>query len=447
LKGDAGFLEMKTLPIVVIVGFPNVGKSTLFNRLLSTKKALVHSLPGMTRDRISSVCRLKNKDFILVDTGGFFDFESDPISAHVKKTAWKASREADILLFVLDGRRDLLPAEEELYFDMKKLNKPVLAVVNKVDSPLQEERLGDFFRLGSDRVFPVSAEHKRNLELLEEGISAVLPDFLLEELPDAFLKIAIIGRINVGKSSLINRLSGQDNLIVSEIPGTTRDSTDTLIRRNKRTFCLIDTAGIRRLSRTRDNREKAGVVKAKGDIRQADVICLVMDAQSFPTRQDTAIAHLAHESGKPMLLALNKWDLIEKDTHTSESYKSRVHERLDFVSYAPLIFTSALSGKRTVKILDLAESVYANAGKKISTHKLNEFLSRISGEHPPVSKKRGRIKLKYMVQTGVFPPTFFLFAPPRKNLTPAYRKFFMKQIQDTFDFSGTPVRLIIKHTE
>ncbi|MBN1223803.1 MAG: ribosome biogenesis GTPase Der [Candidatus Aminicenantes bacterium] len=435
---------MKRLPSVAIVGFPNVGKSTLFNRLLRKKKALVHSLPGMTRDQIPSSCRLKDKDFILIDTGGFFDFVRDPISSQVKKTAWKASQEADVLLFVLDGRRGLLPAEEDLYFDMKKLNKPILIVVNKVDSPSQEDKIGDFFRLGNDQVYPVSAEHKRNLEHLEEGIFAALPDSSQEEQPDKLLKIAIIGRINVGKSSLVNRLSGQENLIVSEIPGTTRDSTDTIIRRNKKTFCLVDTAGIRRLSRTHDKREKAGVVKAKQDIHEADVLCQVMDAQRFPTRQDTAIAHLALESGKPLLLALNKWDLIEKDMKTSEACKARVYERLDFVSYAPLIFISALSGKRVVKILDLAESVHANAGKRLSTHQLNEFLSWMSENHPPLSKKKGRIKIKYMVQAGIFPPTFFLFTHSRNTLAPSYAKFFARQIQNTFDFSGTPVRIILR---
>ncbi|MGD9347492.1 MAG: GTP-binding protein, partial [Candidatus Aminicenantes bacterium] len=221
---------MKRLKKVAIVGFPNVGKSTLFNRLLKTKKSLVHSMPGMTRDQVAAECTLKDKRFILIDTGGFFDFKKDPFSAQVKEKAWEASKDADILIFVLDGKRGLLPAEEELYFSVKKMNKPILVAVNKIDSPSGEERIGDYYRLGEERVMPVSAEHKMNIESLEEGLYNLLPDSLHEEQEVDALKIAIIGRINVGKSSIVNRLCGQEKLIVSEIPGTTRDSTDTIIR-------------------------------------------------------------------------------------------------------------------------------------------------------------------------------------------------------------------------
>jgi GTP-binding protein len=435
---------MKKSPKVVIVGFPNVGKSTLFNRLLKKKKSLVHSLPGMTRDQIAANCQLRDKEFVLIDTGGFFDSKSDPISSQVRKKAWEASQDADLLLYVLDGKRDLLPAEEELYFGVKKLNKPILIVVNKVDSSSQEDTLGDYYRLGGEPIFPVSAEHKRNLEDLEEGIFDALPEWSRREQSEEPLKIAILGRINVGKSSIVNCLSGQEKLIVSEIPGTTRDSTDTLIRRNKKAFCLVDMAGIRRLSRTKDKREKASIIKAKKDINEADVLCLIMDSQNFPTRQDTAIAHLARESGKPLLIALNKWDLVEKDEKTSANYKARLYERLDFIAYAPLLFISALTGQRVVRILDLAEQVYANAQKKISTHELNEFLAWVNTNHPPLSRKKTRIKIKYIVQKGIMPPAFYLFTHSRSSLAPSYRTFLTRLMQETFDFSGTPLRLILR---
>jgi len=435
---------MKKSPKVAIVGFPNVGKSTLFNRLLKKKKSLVHSLPGMTRDQIAANCRVKDKEFVLIDTGGFFDFKNDPISSRVREKAWEASQNADILLFVLDGRRDLLPAEEELYFEVKKLNKPVLIVINKVDSSSQEDVLCDYFRLGGESIFPVSAEHKRNLEYLEEGIYGSLPHRTRSGQSEEALKIAVIGRINVGKSSIVNCLSGQEKLIVSEIPGTTRDSTDTLIRRNNRAFCLVDMAGIRRLSRTKDKREKASIIKAKKDINHADVLCLIMDSQRFPTRQDTAIAHLAEESGKPLLIAMNKWDLVEKDEKTTAAFKAKVYDRLDFVSYAPLLFISALTGQRVIKILDLADQIYTNAQKRIPTHELNEFLTWVGENHPPISRKKARIKIKYMVQKGVIPPTFHMFTHSRSSLAPSYRKFLVRLMQETFDFSGTPLRLILR---
>jgi len=435
---------MKRLAKVAILGFPNVGKSTLFNRLLKEKKSLVHSLPGMTRDQVSALCSLKEKKFILVDTGGFFDFQEDPLSAQIRDKAREAAENSDILLFVLDGKRDLLPAEEELYFSLKKLNKPIFVVVNKIDSPSEEAKLGDYYRLGEEKVFAVSAEHKRKLEYLESSLITALPPLVPEKKETKPLKIAIVGHINVGKSSIVNRLCGEERLIVSEIPGTTRDSTDTLILRNKKAFCLVDTAGIRKLSRTRDKREKASIIKAKKDITRADVICLILDAQEFPTRQDSAIAHLSHKSGKPLLIALNKWDLIQKDTKTSEDFKEKVYERLDFVNYAPLLFISALSGKRVIKILDIAEQVYANGDKQIATSRLNSFLSWINENHPPLSKNKRRAKIKYMTQKGILPPTFILFTHSRISLAPAYERFLIHLLREKFGFWGTPIRLFLR---
>ena len=435
---------MKKLAKVAIVGFPNVGKSTLFNRLLKEKKSLVHTLPGMTRDQVPALCSLKEKKFVLVDTGGFFDFREDPLSSQIKEKARKAAEESDILLFILDGKRDLLPAEEELYFSLKKLNKPIFVVVNKIDSLSEEAKLGDFYKLGEEKVFAISAEHKRNLENLESNLIEALPFLAPEKEETRPLKIAIVGRINVGKSSIVNRLCGEERLIVSEIPGTTRDSTDTLILRNKRAFCLVDTAGIRKLSRTRDKREKASIIKAKKDITRTDVICLVLDAQEFPTRQDSAVAHLSHKSGKPLLIALNKWDLIHKNAKTSEDFKKKVYEKLDFVNYAPLLFLSALSGKRVIKILDVAEQVYANGHKRIETSRLNNFLSWINENHPPLSKNKRRVKIKYMAQKGILPPTFILFSHSRISLVPAYERFFIHLLREKFGFWGTPIRLLLR---
>ena len=431
---------------VAIVGFPNVGKSTLFNRLLKQKKSLVHSLPGMTRDQVPAFCHLAKKSFILIDTGGFFDFQEDPFSAQVKQKAWEASQSADVLLFVLDGKKGLSPGEEELFHSLRKLDKPIVTTINKIDSLKEEEQIGDFYRLGEEDLIPISAEHKRNLDYLEERLINTLPPTDGRDIETKPLQIAIVGRINVGKSSLVNRLSGEKRLIVSEIPGTTRDSTDTLIRRNKKTFCLIDTAGIRKMSRTKDKREKAGIIKAKKDIRRADVVCLILDALEFPTRQDTAIAHLAHESGKPLIIALNKWDLIPKENISHKEFLERIYHKLDFVSYAPVVFVSALSGQRIAKILDLSQDVFANGNKIVATPRLNKFLKKMNMNHPAISKKRRKIKLKYMVQKSTFPPSFILFTHSQASLDPAYEKFFLRKLYEEFDFEGTPLRLFLKRS-
>ncbi len=436
---------MEKLSTIAIVGFPNVGKSTLFNRLLGEKKAIVHSSPGMTRDMNSSVCAIKEKMFILVDTGGFFDSKSNPISAKVKLKAWEASRQADALIFIMDARKGILPPEQELFISLKKLNKPMIAVVNKVDSPtLEREKLGEFYQLGEQHIIPISAEHKRNLEELKEAIYHLIPGkFYPKEIGNP-LKIALVGRINVGKSSLINLIIGHEKLIVSEIPGTTRDSIDTVVLRNGRPFCLVDTAGIRKLSRTKDKREKAGIIIAKKNIRRADVICLILDSTEFPTRQDAAIAHLAYDSGKPLILALNKWDLVSSRETKYQEYKTRVYEKLDFASYAPLVFISALTGKRAVKILDLAAEVYENAKRRIPTSELNKFLEHVNRHYPPLSRSKRKVKIKYITQKSSHPPTFILFTHSPTPLLPSYEKYFSSLLREKFNIWGTPIRLRLR---
>jgi GTPase len=435
---------MKSLPQVVILGFPNVGKSTLFNRLLRKKKSLVHSLPGMTRDAVSAIGTFDGKRFILTDTGGLADSSEVPLASAIKEKAWAAAQRADILLLVLDGKRDLLPGEEDLLNSLRKLGKPILVVLNKVDSTEQEGKIGDIYnRLRFTEVLAVSAEHKRDLDLLEDRLASLLPGAPAEKDDLSPLKVAIIGRINVGKSSLINRLCGEERLIVSSSPGTTRDSTDSLIGRDKKVYCLVDTAGIRKLSRTRDKREKAGIIRAKKDIARADVLCLVLDAREFPTRQDIAIAHLAYESGKPLLLALNKWDLVPKG-ELHQKLEDIIYRRMPFVSYAPLLFVSALTGKGVDRILGLAEEAYRQSSSKIETPRLNDFLAWVNATHPPVTKTKRTLKVKYMTQKGVRPPTFILFAHNPAAFLPAYEKFFLGQMRKKFGLWGTPLRLVMR---
>ena len=435
---------MKSLPQVVILGFPNVGKSTLFNRLLGRKASLVHTLPGMTRDAVSALGELEGKRFILTDTGGLFDTAEAPLAEAISGKAWDAARGADILLLVLDGKRELAPAEEELYVSLRKLGKPVIVVLNKVDSEVQESRLGDWYnRLRTRAILAVSAEHKSNLEDLEKTLAGMMPDVATAKEAVRPLRVGIIGRINVGKSSLVNRLSGENRLIVSRAPGTTRDSTDTFIIRNKKPFCLVDTAGIRRLGRTRDKREKASILRAKRDIGRADVLCQVMDAGEFPTRQDLAIAHLAAASGKPLVLALNKWDLIPRG-ESPRLIEASIYRGMPFVSYAPLLFVSALTGKGVVKILDLAEKVYEQGSRRVETPRLNDFLAWINATRPPLTKTKRRLKIKYMTQKSVLPPTFTLFTHTPAALLPAYERYFLQALRERFGLWGTPIRLALR---
>jgi GTP-binding protein len=436
---------LKKLPRVVIVGFPNVGKSTLFNRILGKKKSLVHSLPGMTRDSLAVPCTVGGRSFLLVDTGGLFGVEDEPLSAKVRDRAWAEAGTADLVLFVLDGKRDMAPAEEELYIALKKLGKPVLVVVNKVDSPVQEETMtAEYYRLGQKDILFVSAEHKLNIGLLEEALVSALPEGEPAAEEQEPLRIAIVGRTNVGKSSIVNRLAGEERLLVHEMPGTTRDSTDTVITRDGKSFCLVDTAGIRKLAATRDSREKAGIIRARANIRDADVICLVLDVREFPTRQDARIAQLAQDSCKPLVLVLNKWDLVDTKSVDPEIFRRAVYRKLAFVDYAPLLFVSALTGQRVVKILDMAEKVHENASRRVETSKLNDFLARASEAHPPRLKSGARAKLRYMTQKGILPPTFILFIGSGGPLSPSYERHFLELLREAFGFEGTPLRLFVR---
>lgn len=436
---------MKKLPRVVIVGFPNVGKSTLFNRILGRKKSLVHSLPGMTRDSLAAPCKIGDRSFLLVDTGGLFGVEDEPLSGKVRERAWSEALSADLIVFVLDGKRDIVPAEEELYRSLKKLDKPVLLVVNKVDSPVQEETMtAEYYRLGEKDILFVSAEHRLNIGLLEEALASTLPEGAPAREEKEPLRLAIVGRTNVGKSSIVNRLVGEERLLVDEVPGTTRDSTDTVVHRDGKPFCLVDTAGIRRLAVTRDSREKAGIIRARANIRAADVICLILDVREFPTRQDAHIAQLAQDSGKPLVIVLNKWDLVDTRAVDPGDFRDAVYRKLSFVNYAPLVFVSALTGQRVVKILDLAERVYANATRHVETSRLNAFLARTSEDHPPRLRSGARTKLRYMTQKGVLPPTFILFIGGRGFLAPAYEKHFLDELREAFGFEGTPLRLFVR---
>ena len=439
-------VETRSLPRVVIVGYPNAGKSTLFNRLLGRKKALVHSLPGMTRDFIAGEARLGERRIELVDTGGFLDSPAEPFSVEVKAKAWAAAKSADVVILLLDGQRGLLPVEEDLLRSLRKLGRPFVVAVNKIDTDAARPELAEYYRLGAPRLLFVSAEHKRGLGALEEAVASLLPP-LREGEEDAGprpLRIAVIGRTNVGKSSLVNRLCGEERAIVSEIPGTTRDSTDVLIRRGSKSYLLVDTAGIRRFGKVADERESAGVIKARKNIPLADVLCLVLDVTEFPARQDGTVAALALDSGKPLIIVLNKWDLVHEEDVVMEEVERALWSRLDFVNYAPLIPVSALTGRHVTRILEEAERVFRNGRKMIGTAVLNKFVAVLNSEHPPMTRRGRRFSIKYMTQKTVLPPTFAAFASVREPMAPAYEKYLIQRMRREFGFEGSPIRILLR---
>ncbi|MDD8027275.1 MAG: ribosome biogenesis GTPase Der [Acidobacteriota bacterium] len=439
---------MANRPQIAIVGFPNVGKSTLFNKLARRRISLVHSLPGMTRDRVAAAVRLQDREVEIIDTGGFIDEleGAEPLAAKVHEMAWEAARRADVLLLLVDGRRGLLPAEKGLHQALRRLDKPLVVAVNKIDTDRPGPEAAEFYRLGEKTLHFISAEHSVNLSDLERDLVARLPP-AEEETPatsERPLRIAIIGRTNVGKSSLANRLCGEERLIVSELPGTTRDSIDVLIRRGDKAYVLVDTAGIRKLSKTGDERETAGVIKSRKNIGQADVLCLLLDALEFPTRQDAAVAQMAKESGKPLMVAVNKWDLVRDGMMGEEDVERLVFARLEFIRYAPVLTVSALTGKRIMRILDLAETVWRAGSKTIGTADLNRFLEGVHRSNSPMTPSGRRFRIKYMTQAGVLPPAFRLYVGGRATFAPSSARHFESRLREAFGFEGSPIVLFLK---
>ncbi len=430
-------------PIVAIVGRPNVGKSTLFNRLTRTRKAIVHDLPGVTRDRNYGDVDWYGKVFTLIDTGGFEPVSEEGILVQMREQARLAIEEADVILFLMDGKEGLTPSDEAVAEMLRRVKKPVYYVINKVDGERQEESVYDFYRLGVDRFFTISAEHNRGVADLMDEVVASFPEAEEEKLEDV-VKLAIIGRPNVGKSSLVNRLLGEERLLVSDIPGTTRDSVDTLLTRNGRKYLLIDTAGIRRKSRVSDRLEKYTVVKALASIERCDVAVLVIDATEGVTEQDVKVAGYAHEKGKGCLIAVNKWDLVEKDSSTVGRYVEQIKMNMKYLDYAKIVFISALTGQRAVKILDLADEIAGQHRKRVGTGELNRVIEYAEKRLHPPSYMGRPVKLYYAAEVSVAPPTFVIFTNRPEAIHFSYERYLENRLREAFGFEGTPIRLIFK---
>jgi len=431
-------------PIVAIVGRPNVGKSTLFNRISGGRKAIVWDEPGVTRDRNYSDVDWGGSTFTLIDTGGFEPASKDRIFIQMREQCQLAIDEADVILFLMDGKAGLTPSDREIADILRKLNKPIYYIVNKIDGPKHEERTVEFYGLGVEPIYSISAEHGYGINDLMEEVTQSLPELDEEKWDKDATKVAIVGRPNVGKSSLMNRLLGYKRVLVDEVPGTTRDAIDTRFEKDGRKYLLIDTAGIRRKSRISLRLEKYSIVEALRTIDRSDVALLLIDSKEGVTDQDARIGGFIHEKGKGCLLIVNKWDLVEKDSQTMVRYEREVKENLKYLSYAPILFISALTGQRVGKVLDAAESVSAETKKRIPTSQLNKHFERWIENFPPPLYKNRRVKMNYITQVSISPPTFVIYSNIPEGVHFSYERYLLNQMRGTFGFEGVAIRLLFR---
>ena len=432
-------------PIVAIVGRPNVGKSTLFNALAGENISIVKDTPGVTRDRIYADISWLNYNFTLIDTGGIEPDSGDVILSRMREQAQIAIETADVIIFLVDVRQGLVDADFQVADMLRRSQKPVVLAVNKADN--YEKFLPDtyeFYNLGLGDPHPVSANSKLGFgDLLDEVVENCDPKALEEE-EDERPKIAIIGKPNAGKSSIINKMLGEERVIVSDVAGTTRDAIDTVIQKNGKEYVFIDTAGLRRKNKIKEDLERYSVIRTVSAVERCDVAVLVIDATEGITEQDAKIAGIAHERGKGMIIAVNKWDLVEKDDKTIYKFTNKIREVLAYMSYAELVFISAKTGKRFPKIFDMLDAVIENHAMRVQTGVLNEILTEAVAMKQPPSDKGKRLKLYYMTQVSVKPPTFVVFINDRQLMHFSYTRYIENQIRNTFGFRGTPIHIIAR---
>jgi len=430
--------------VVAIVGRPNVGKSALFNRITGKATAIVDDFPGLTRDRNYGLANWLGKEFLLVDTGGFVPDEHDTIVSQIRHQTELAVAEADVIVMVVDGRTPLDPAEITLAGKLRKAGKPVVLAVNKLDNEAQESDAHDFWSLGFGEPLPVSAVHSRGIDTLLDAVIRHIPAQPPAEENDLMIKVAIVGQPNVGKSSLVNKILGETRVLVSDIPGTTRDTVSSFFEYQGRSYQILDTAGLRSKKRISEAVERYAVVRALRTIEETNVVILMFDATQPLTDQDEHIAGYVHEAGRACILAINKWDLIEKDTHTSDEYIRILRKRLNFMDYAPIITISAKSGQRVGKLLELAAYVDEQHVMRFKTSLLNNALRDIIREHPEPTRHGKALKIKYISQTGVRPPAFALFVNDAKRMHFAYMRHLKNQMRARFGLEGTPIIMMVR---
>ena len=434
-------------PVVAIVGRPNTGKSTLFNKLVGQRLSIVDDTPGVTRDRIFADCEWLSRHFLLVDTGGIEPYSNDIILKQMRFQAQLAIESADVIILVCDVRSGVVGADSEVASMLQRSGKPVVLCVNKCDTV--GELPGDFYEfynLGLGDPIAVSAVHGHGTGDLLDAVIEYLPECFEKE-EENVISVAVIGKPNVGKSSLVNAISGEERAIVSDIAGTTRDATDTFVSNEYGDFVLIDTAGMRRKSRIEDQLEKYSVIRAKMAVERANVCVIMIDGTEGFTEQDSKVAGLAHEMGKACIVAVNKWDAVQKDGKTMDSYRKKLMNDFSFMSYAPIIFISAKTGQRLDRLFELIRFVDEQNAMRISTGKLNDVLAAATARVQPTTDKGKRLKIYYMTQASTRPPTFVCFVNKAELFHYSYQRYIENQIREVFGLEGTPVRFVIRERD
>ncbi len=430
--------------LIAIVGRPNVGKSTLFNRLKRSRDSIVDDQPGVTRDRLYASVRWEGKPFIIIDTGGFDQSGDEPLNQQVKQQVLKAIEEADNIIFLLDGRKGLMPGDEEIADLLRRYDKKTFVTANKVDGPEHENLILDFYRLGVDKIYPLSAAHGYGLKDLMEDITKSLPEQEQESVDADQIRVAVLGRPNAGKSSLINKILGMDRLLVSDIPGTTRDSIDSSFTFRGREYLLIDTAGIRRKGKVKDRIDKYSMIKAIRSIDRCHVAVILIDADEGIAEQDARICGYALDRSRGIVLAVNKWDLIKKDAERKKRLELSIDRQLQFISYAPQINISALTGEKVNKLFDKIDLVYDQFNMRVNTGAVNRSIDEMIQKRPPPVTGRTRLKFYYATQTGTRPPTFVVFVNRPDAVHFSYKRFMINQLREIFKLNNTPIDVIFR---
>lgn len=431
-------------PVVAIVGRPNVGKSTFFNKIAGERISIVEDTPGVTRDRIYADCEWLSYKFTLIDTGGIEPDNGDIFMAQMRAQAQIAIDTADVILFMMDGKNTYTTGDEEIALMLYKSGKPVIMALNKVDNYKIPDYFYDYFTLGLGEPFIISSVNGLNLGDLLDEIVKNFPTDLSDEYEEDVIKVALIGKPNAGKSSIINCILGEERVIVSEVAGTTRDAIDTPFTYYGDNYVFIDTAGLRRQRSVDDNIEKYSVIRTLSAIDRSDVCLMIIDAEHGVTEQDKRVAGYAHEAGKAVIIVVNKWDLVAKDNHTYTEYEKRMREELAYLSYAPVMFVSAVTKQRIFKLIEQAKLVAGEAAKRIPTGTLNDVLNEAIMLNQPPTDKGKRLKIYYMTQASVKPPTFVIFVNDKELAHFSYIRYIENHLRRNFDFTGTPVRFIIR---